>query len=252
MKRLFAFLLCFTALATVQASEEVHFDHVDIDLHDQASLQHGAKIYVNYCLGCHSLGFIRYSQLAEGIGLSEEQVKQNLMFVGEKFGDPLKIATPKDKSEQWFGQTPPDLSLVARYWGPDKLYAYLRSFYVDPARPMGVNNMVFKDVGMPHVLMELQGKQKPIFKDVKEMETGEDGSQKEVTKQVFDHFELTPGQLSSDQYDATVRDLVNFLTFVGEPHQLDRQALGYKVILFLLVLFVLAYLLKKEFWKDIH
>ncbi|MBT5230674.1 MAG: cytochrome c1 [Methylococcales bacterium] len=253
MKRLLTLLFCLSVSAGVQASGGGNYDHAPVDLHNKTSLQNGAKVYVNYCLGCHGLRFLRYNQMAEGIGATEAEVKEKLMFVGTKIGEQMNVSASTEMQTKWFGTNPPDLSLVARSWGPDKLYTYLRSFYVDPSRPMGVNNTVFKDVGMPHVLVGLQGKQKIVYKDVKSMEKQEDGSMKEVVRQEFDKFELVSvGELTPEEYDATVGDLVNFLTFVGEPHQLDRKSLGIKVILFLMVLFVLAYLMKKEFWKDLH
>ncbi len=220
----------------------VHLDHADIDPTDQASLQRGAKFFVNYCMGCHSAKYQRYNRMAQDIGLTEEQVKANLMFTTEKIGDTMEIAMSSEDANKFFGTTPPDLSLIARSRGVDWLYTYLRSFYIDEARPTGVNNVVFKDVGMPHVMWDLQGWQKAIFK---ENEHGGDP--------IFERFELAkPGSMTPEQFDAAIRDLVNFLDYVGEPYKLERQRLGIKVLLFLAVFFVLAYLLKKEYWKDVH
>lgn len=244
-KILFALLFCVVPLLVQASEEDMHLDKANIDPHDQASLQRGAKIFVNYCMGCHSADFERYNGMGHDIGLSDQQVMQNLMFAGEKIGDYMTIAMPPADAKTWFGTPPPDLSVVARARGVDWLYTYLRSFYLDDKRPFGVNNVVFKDVAMPHVLWELQGWQKPVYKT----EKGEDGQ----PEQVLEKLEIvTPGSMSPDDFDATVRDLVNFLSYMGEPAKLERQSLGIKVLLFLAVFFVVAYLLKKEYWKDIH
>ena len=222
----------------------VHLDKADIDLKNKQSLQRGARLFVNYCLSCHSAEFQRYNRTGRDLGLTEEQVLENLIFTGAKLGEQMKIAMSRADAKAWFGAPPPDLTLVARSRGPDWLYTYLRTFYVDESRPFGVNNLVFPSVGMPHVLWELQGWQEPVYKTVEH--EGE-------TKQVIERLELAQaGDLSPAEYDRAVRDLVNFLTYLGEPVQLERKALGVKVLLFLLVFFVVAYLLKKEYWKDVH
>ena len=233
--------------AAVSAGAGVHLDSANIDLNNKAALQRGAKYFVNYCFGCHSAKYMRYNRMAEDLGLTEEQVKENLMFTGEKIGDPMVIAMPNNKAEQWFGTSPPDLTLIARAKknGTNWLYTYLRSFYLDDSRPYGVNNIVFPDVGMPHALADLQGWQKAVFKE----ETDKYGN----VHRVFDRFELVePGQMSAEEYDGAVRDLVTFLTYMGEPMKLERQRLGLWVLLFLAVFTVVAYLLKKEYWKDVH
>ncbi len=245
MRKIFLALLLCAAPMLAQAEEGPQLDTVKIDLHDKASLQRGAKFFVNYCMGCHSASYERYNAVAKHLGLSDQQMMQNLVFAGDKIGDYMTIATPPADAKKWFGTTPPDLSVIARARGNDWLYTYLRSFYLDPKRPLGVNNVVFKDVGMPHVLWELQGWQKPVYKTV----TGEDGK----PEQVLDKLEIvTPGTMSPDDYDAAVTDLVNFLAYVGEPAKLERQSLGIKVLLFLAVFFVVAYLLKKDYWQDVH
>lgn len=247
MKKLVTFLLMMVAPVVTMASGGAHLDHANIDLTDKASLQRGAKYFVNYCLSCHSAKYMRYERMAEGLDLTDEQVMKNLMPVGEKMGDQMIVAMPDADSATWFGRTPPDLTLVVRTkkGGADWLYSYLRSFYEDESRPFGVNNSVFPDVGMPHVLQDLQGVQKAVYRTEKNAE-GKD-------VEVFDHLELvTPGSMTVTEYDNMVRDLTNFLAFMGEPVKLERQSLGIKVILFLLIFFVFAYLLKKEFWKDIH
>lgn len=245
MKKLIvAFLLAAAPLLGLAAGDGVHLDDADIDVSDQASLQRGAKFFVNYCLSCHSAKFQRYNRMARDLGLTEEEVKENLMFTTDKIGDTMTIAMTDANAEAWFGVVPPDLSLIARARGVDYIYTYLRSFYVDEARPFGVNNVVFKDVGMPHVMWELQGMQKAVFEEV-------DGQQ--VVK------ELVPvegaagkGKLSPEEFDGAMRDLTAFLSYVAEPVQLERKRLGTWVLLFLAVFFVLSYLLKKEYWKDVH
>jgi len=247
MKKLITTLLMLLAPLGVMASEALHLEHVDIDLKDQAALQRGAKYFVNYCQGCHSAQYMRYERVMTDLGLTEKEVTDNLMFTGEKLGDKMTIAARPADQEGWFGKPPPDLSLVARNrkQGADWLYTYLRSFYQDSNRPMGVNNTVFKDVGMPHVLWELQGVQKAVFKT----EVDAEGNKTEH----FEKFEPgIPGRLSEEDYDKVVQDLVTFLVYMGEPVQVERQSLGVKVIIFLLIFTVLAYLLKKEYWRDVH
>ena len=216
-----------------------------IDLHDKASLQSGAKLYVNYCMGCHSLEHQRYNRLARDIGLTDEQVKENLIFTGAKVGETMKNAMPKADAKNWFGVTPPDLTVIARSRGVDYLYTYLQTFYLDPTRPFGVNNAAFPNAGMPHVLWELQGMQKAVYEVHKDAE----GNEAKVLK----GFELVqPGSMSPPEFKAAMADLVNFLAYVGEPIQLKRQSIGIWVLLFLALTTVVFYLLKKEYWKDVH
>ena len=240
MKKLIvAFLLAATPLLG-QASGGVHLDDADIDLSDQASLQRGARLFVNYCLSCHSAKFQRFNRTGKDLGLTDQEVKENLMFVTDKIGDTMTIAMPPAEAEVWFGTPPPDLSVIARARGSDWLYTYLRGFYLDDSRPFGVNNVVFKDVGMPHVLSQLQGLQQAVF-------------QEHEGQKVFEKFEqVTPGTMSPEEFDGAMRDLTAFLTYVGEPIQMERRAMGKWVLLFIAVFFVLAYLLKKEYWKDVH
>lgn len=248
-KIILSFLLVLLPGLVLAAGGGVHLDKADIDLHNNQSLQRGAKLFVNYCLSCHSAQFQRYNRMASDIGLTDEQVIENLMFASDKVGSTMTIAMSRADGKAWFGAAPPDLSLVARSRGVDWLYTYLRTFYVDETRPFGVNNIVFPSVGMPHVLTELQGVQKPVYKTVVE----HDSDGKETSKEVIEHLELVePGKMTPVEYDQAMRDLVGFLSYVSEPVQLERKALGVKVILFLLVLLVVSYLLKKEFWKDIH
>ncbi len=246
MKKMIIALL-FAVLPSLgfAAGGGVHLDSADIDLSDQASLQRGAKLFVNYCLSCHSAAFMRYNRMGRDLGLSDDQVKDNLMFASEKVGELMTVAMPQADSKRWFGNPPPDLSVISRARGVDWLYTYLRTFYQDEKRPFGVNNVVFPDVGMPHVLWELEGLKKPVYKT----EKGADGHE---THTITGYETVVPGKLSAEEYDVAVRDLVNFLSYLGEPVQLERKRLGLWVMLFLGILFVLAYLMKKEYWKDIH
>ncbi len=207
-----------------------------------ASLQRGAKYFVNYCLGCHSAQYVRYNRLARDLQLTEDQLISNLMFTGEQVHDTMSIAMRSDDATRWFGTTPPDLSLIARARGTDYIYTFLRSFYEDPSSQTGADNLVLPNTAMPHVLWELQGIRRAVF-----TEDAEHGG-----LPVFERFEVVvPGELNEEEYDQVVRDIVNFLAYIGEPMQRERQALGIRVIAFLLVFLLIAYLLKKEIWKDV-
>lgn len=209
------------------------------DVSNIASLQRGARNFVNFCMGCHSAQYVRYNRLAADLGISEDQMIDNLMFAAEKPQETMTIAMPERDALDWFGQVPPDLSLVARSRGTDYLYTFLKTFYLEPGRPTGVNNLVLANASMPHVLWELQGEQRLI------KETDAEGH-------TMQRLELVrPGRLSPEEYDQFVRDLVNFLDYVGEPMQLERMRLGGWVIAFLLVFGLFAYLLKEEIWKDV-
>lgn len=246
-KMIFAMMLAVLPMAATAAGGGVHLDKAPIDLTDKASLQRGARLFTNYCLSCHSAQYMRYQRVADDLGLTAEQVENNLMFGGpdQQIGDTMQVIMPVEQSEKWLGVAPPDLSVVARARGTDWLYTYLRSFYLDDSRPFGVNNTVFPDVGMPHVLWELEGLKKPVYKTVE----GSDGEDKKV----IDGFEyVTEGEMSPAEFDQAMADLTAFMEYMGEPVILERQRLGVWVLLFLAVLFVLAYLLKKEYWKDVH
>jgi ubiquinol-cytochrome c reductase cytochrome c1 subunit len=223
-------------------ASDVPLDRAPIDNTDVASLQRGAKIFVNYCLNCHGAQFMRYNRLAE-LGLSEQQIRDNLMFVGDKVGETMTIPVSKSEQAQWFGAAPPDLSVIARSRGADWLYSYMRSFYRDSNKATGWNNTVLPNVAMPHVLWELQGQQ------VLKAEAHE-GAHAAVHGNTL--MLETPGTLTPREYDKVVADLVNYLVFMGEPVRVERAQIGYVVLLALGVLFVLTYLLKKEYWKDVH
>ena len=246
-------------LAVFAAEEHLKLDRMpaDVNPNDPVSLQRGAQTYINYCMGCHSLGYMRYNRLQD-IGLSEQQIRDNLIFTGAKIGTLMTNAiAPKDAREWWTGAPPPDLSVIARSRassagsGADWLYTYLRGFYRDPSRPSGWNNTVFQNVGMPHVLYQLQGEQ-ALKTEVKLLPRGS-GKKEEALKIEETRLELEkPGTMTAVEYDRMVADLVNFLVYVSEPVKQFRQQLGFYVLIFLSVLFVLAYALKKEFWKDVH
>jgi ubiquinol-cytochrome c reductase cytochrome c1 subunit len=241
-------VIVLLALAPVSAfaagGHGVHLDHANIDPTNRQSLQRGASLFVNYCLSCHSASLMRYEHMGNDLGIDEKLVSENLIFTGGKVGDLMTVATAPDDAKIWFGTVPPDLTVIARARGVDWLYTYLRSFYRDDSRHIGTNNLVFPDVGMPNVLWELQGIQEPVITTVKE----DDGTEVKVVE-----LELAEqGTLTPVEFDRTVRDLVNFLDYLGEPAKHDRRALGTKVILFLLVFLVLAYMLKRDYWKDIH
>jgi ubiquinol-cytochrome c reductase cytochrome c1 subunit len=227
------------------ASSGHQLQSATIDLGNEASLQRGAKYFVNYCLSCHSAKQLRYSRMAKDLNISPELVELNLMFTGEKIFDGMTISMRPKDAEKWFGVNPPDLSLIARSRGPDWLYTYLKSFYIDDSRPFGVNNSLFPEVGMPHVLADLQGLQRAVYKDV-ETENG-------GVRRVIDKLEISePGRMTEREFDKAMNDLVNFMTYMGEPAKMERQRLGWKVLLFILLMLGIFYLLKKEYWKDIH
>ncbi len=235
MKKILVALLFAPLLAF--ASSTAHLDKWPGSVSDKAALQNGAKYFVNYCLNCHGASYMRYSKLME-LGLTEQQVRDNLMFTAEKIGEPMRVAARSEEQKTWFGAAPPDLSVIARARaseagsGADWLYTYLRSFYRDDKRPTGWNNVVFENVGMPHILQELQGVQ---------VRDAEHKLQLAV-----------PGKQLPEEFDKTVSDLVGFLVWMAEPQQEFRQRLGVGVLIFLGILFVLAYALKKEYWKDVH
>lgn len=239
-KTILAFLMIMPTLAL--ASGGAHTDKADYDLHNKESLQRGARLFVNYCLSCHSAAYQRYNRMAEDIGLSEAQVKSNLMFAAEKVGETMTIAMQTEDAKKMFGTKVPDLSVVARARGADWLYTYLRTFYVDESRPFGVNNTAFPDVGMPHVLWELEGMKKLVNQEEMHAHPG--------TAPKFET--VTEGKMSATDYDNAMRDLTAYMVYMGEPAKLVRYELGVWVLLFLVILFLVAYPMKKEFWKDIH
>ena len=249
-------LTLITALGLVggahASSGGMAWDKAPVDVTNQASLQNGAKIFVNYCLNCHSAAFMRYNRMRD-IGLTEEQIKDNLIFTGAKVGETMKTALDPKDAKEWFGGVPPDLSLVTRSRadgskgsGADYVYTYLRSYYRDDSRPTGWNNTAFPGVGMPNVLWELQGQQGAVF------ETEKDPHDPAKTHAVFKGFQpLTEGKLSTAEYNEAVADLVAFMQWMAEPHQSQRVRLGVFVLLFLALFTLIAWRLNAAYWKDI-
>ena len=245
MKKLIIALMFALPAAVMAAGAGPHLEHANIDLSDKASLQRGAKLFVNYCLSCHSAQYQRYNRMGRDIGLTDDQVKESLMLAGDKVGETMTIAMPQADAKRWFGNPPPDLSVITRARGVDYIYTYLKTFYIDEKRPFGVNNAVFPEVGMPHVLWEQEGMKKAVY----ETETDAEGNEKKV---IAGYEIVKPGSMSESEYDQAARDLTAFLAYTGEPIKLERQRLGIWVLLFLAIFFVFAYALKKEYWKDVH
>ena len=235
---------CLVASPAMAAGGTVHLEPAEIDPDNVSSLQRGARNFMNYCSGCHSAQYVRFNTIGKSLGLSEEQLVDNLMFNAEKTFETIKSSMPAADAERWYGTAPPDLSLMARAKGADYVYNFLKGFYVSPESPTGVNNTVLAGTSMPHVLWELQGYQTANF----DHHENEDGS---VTT-TFEGFEqLSLGQMDAEDFDDFVRDTVNFLAYIAEPVRSDRRKLGVWVIMFLIFFFVLAVQLKKQIWKDV-
>ncbi len=213
------------------------------DLSDRASLQRGAQLYLNYCAGCHSLKYLRYSRMAEDLGLTEEEVMQNLNFTGAKFGEQIHVSLNNEQGNEWFGKMPPDLSLISRVRGSDWVYTYLKSFYLDESRPLGWNNTLYPNVSMPNPLWDLQGLQHAELGAVDPMTSERKVVGLKVTQ---------PGSMDPAAFDQSVRDISAFLEYAGEPAALKREKIGVWVVLFLALFTFLAWLLKKEYWRDVH
>lgn len=231
MKKLLIALVSLVPVLAFAAGSNVHLDKANIDLHDTESLQRGLGLFQNYCSGCHSTQYQRYNRVAEDLDISIDDMKAKYKFTDGKIGSLMHNAIPQADAAKWFGAAPPDLTLVARVRGEDWVYSYLKGFYQDPSRPFGVNNTVFPLVGMPHVLQELQGT--PVLQ--------EDGT-----------TVSTGGSMNAEEYDQAIRDITGFLVYSAEPIRLERERLGWWVMGFLFIFFIVAYLLKKEYWKDVH
>jgi len=250
MKTLRVLVAVLALLPPVAFASEagLKLDRAPIDLHDIVSLQRGAHTFVNYCLNCHSAGYMRYNRLQD-LGLTEQQIRDNLVFTGGKVGDLMKTALNPLEAKEWFGTAPPDLTVIARSRsseagsGSDWLYTYLRSFYRDPKRPTGWNNVVYVNVAMPHALWQLQGEQV-----LKEAEEQGPGYMRLVHRLVVDK----PGVLKPAEYDQLVADLVNYMTYMSEPARHDRVTIGLFAVIVIFILVALSYALKKEYWKDVH
>jgi ubiquinol-cytochrome c reductase cytochrome c1 subunit len=231
-KLLIALVTLVPSLAFAAGGSNVHLESANIDLNDTESLQRGLDKFQHYCAGCHSTQYQRYNRVAEDLGISLDDMRDKYMFDSNaKVGDLMENGIPKVDAEKWFGAAPPDLTLVARVRGEDWIYTYLKSFYKDDSLKFGVNNTVFPSVAMPHVLQELQGL------SVKQ----EDGT-----------LVTSGGKLTAEEYDQVVRDITGFLVYSGDPVKLERESLGWWVMGFLFIFFIVAYLLKKEYWKDVH
>jgi ubiquinol-cytochrome c reductase cytochrome c1 subunit len=241
MKNIFIPILLLALSFGVVAEESAHLQRANIDPTDSESLQRGAKHFVTYCLGCHSIKHIRYQRMSLDFGIDDKKVLAEIAPQGATIYQQMHTSMNAHDSEKWFGIQPPDLSLVSRSRNADWLYSYLKSFYTDTTKPLGTNNLVFKDVGMPNVFWQLQGEQKAMLK------TGDSG-QEEIEKLIVE----VPGTVSGQEFDTMVNDLVNFLVYVGEPIKLERQRMGKYVLFFLGMFLLIAYLLKKEYWKDVH
>lgn len=244
-KLILASLLILAPVFAPASTEGVALQDAKIDLKDKASLQRGAGYFVNYCMGCHSLQYMRYNRMAEDLGIDDSALRQDYILTGAKPGDLMISSMSTENAAKWLGIAVPDLTLVTRWRSPDWVYTYLKSFYVDPSRPYGVNNLVFPQVGMPNILASLQGIQHPKIEDHKTPEG-------QVTQKVVGLEPATGGTKSPEEFDKFVRDITAFLTYAGEPMKLERQRLGIYVLIFLAFFFVLAYALKKEYWKDVH
>ena len=224
------------------ASEEGGLEPSNANLADTGSLQHGAKLFMNYCSGCHSLKLMRYSRIAEDLDLSEDQVMNNLNFSGANFGERIPPSMSPADGKTWFGAAPPDLSLMARAKGVDYVFNYLKSFYLDASRPVGWNNTVFPNASMPNPLWELQGVQTAKFKPAEGTEPAQ-----------FEGFEMhQAGTLKPEEFDKVARDIANFLQYAAEPAAMQRKSIGIWVLLFLAAFTLLAYFLKQDYWKDVH
>ncbi|HWI84536.1 cytochrome c1 [Ramlibacter sp.] len=251
MKKLILSLLMAAGIAGAahaSGGESIAWDRAPAKVNDLPALQNGAKLFVNYCLSCHSAAFMRYNRLRD-IGLSEQQIKDNLLFATDKVGDTMKATINPKEAKDWFGGTPPDLTLIARSraghggTGADYLYTYMRTFYRDPTKPTGWNNLTFPNVGMPHVLWELQGEREPVFET-----RNEHGHE----TRVFSGWkQLSPGTMTPRQYDEAMGDLVAYLQWMGEPAQNSRLRVGVWVLLFLVGFTVIAWRLNAAYWKDI-
>lgn len=243
MKKLLIALITLLPSLALASGPSAPLDEADVDLHDKASLQRGAQLFMNYCMGCHELGYHRYNRTFEDLEIPQELGEKNLQFTGDKAGDLMTNNMNSESAAQWFGTAVPDLTNVSRVRGADWIYTYLRSFYKDDSRPFGVNNTVFPNVGMPHVLQELQGLPEKTYE-----ERMIDGEMKDVYVGLKTDGS---GRLSESEYDQAMLDLTAFLVYTGEPMLLEQRRMGWFAFGFLLVFTIMAWLLKKEFWKDL-
>lgn len=264
MKKMKTYLLVtlFAPLMALAAGGGATFPNKPFkaDVFNQESLQNGAKLYVNYCLGCHSLKYQRYNRVAKDTGLDIEVVQENLIFTGAKPGEVMLNALPPAQAGEWFGTLPPDLSLIGRSKGADYVYNYLQGFYVDSSKGTGVNNSVFPDVAMPNVLEVLEGTKKPVYETHMNAsclaEMGADASEADKQKceehAIVSFEQLSQGTMTDSEFASAAYDLANFLNYVGDPSQIQRYTLGWKVLSFIVFMTIVFYILKKEYWRDVH
>lgn len=262
MKKITTLLLALVASSVISSAalaaggHGAAVDKVYLNMSDKASLQNGARLFVNYCLSCHGAKYARYNRVAEDLDIPLARLKENLMFTTEKEGDLMETTMPAEDAKRWFGVAPPDLTLVARVRKPDWVYTYLRAFYRDDSSPSGWNNSLFENVAMPHSMYELQGVQKLVGKVEKDSHGGIDANAAadDNYKVVGDaKFELVhPGKMSPAEFDKAMADLTGFLTYLAEPAVMKRKTIGVFSISFVLILLMLCYLLKKEYWRDVH
>ncbi len=264
MKKLLAMalglVLAFGTVTAWAAAAEIDYDmeSIDPDLTNKPSLQNGMMLYMNYCMGCHSLQYQRYERTADDLGIPHELVLENLIFTDQKIGGLMTTSMDAEKAKNWFGAAPPDLTMITRAKSAEYVYNYLKTFYVDDGRPLGTNNKVYPNVGMPNVLFELQGVQRSGCIQVPKLADngGEmrDADRNPITEEKCDelYVEEGTGSMTAEEFDAAMYDLTNFLYYVGEPSRLERHRLGIYVLLFLVILGCFTYLLNREYWKDVH
>ncbi len=240
----FALTAAFFSMSAFAAGSSPELEKAEIDPNNISSLQRGARNFMNYCSGCHSAKYVRFKTIGKYLGLSEEQLIDNLMFNADKTFETINVSMRRSDAQRWFGTAPPDLSLLARSSGADYIYNYLKSFYIDPDSPTGVDNIILEGTSMPHVLWELQGFQKAIY-----------SSHEDADGTMTEHFEglepVTAGSMDAEDYDAFVRDTTNFLAYIAEPIRSDRRKLGVWVLMFLIFFLIIASMLKKQIWKDV-
>ncbi|MEQ9546085.1 MAG: cytochrome c1 [Marinobacter sp.] len=244
------FIAVLPAFGLAAGGGSVHLDTMEPDHANKESLQRGAALFTNYCMGCHSAEYARYKRVSDDLGIPTELYEENLIFTGAKIGELMKISMRKDLSEGWFGAPPPDLTLESRLRGESWIYSYLRGFYKDDNRPLGVNNVVFDNVGMPHVMVDLQGL------CAVEPKIGQEASVDPLSGNI-NNADVCPeyaieGSMSAAEFDRAMYDLTNFLSYMGDPVKLERERLGVFVLIFVAIFFVFAYLLNREYWKDVH
>lgn len=249
-------LLWLPIFPTIAADESPgHLEKIHTNINDKASLQRGARIYLNYCSGCHAMRYMRYDRLAMDLGIVDKKgrilkdiVQRDLIFTGAKITDPIDTAMKPSDAKQWFGIVPPDLTLEARVRGVDWIYAYLHNFYSQPDKTWGVNNVIFPDVAMPNVMLNLQGEQRAVYHKI----TGKYEGTTQTLKEVDHLYLLESSKMSPAEYDQTIYDLVNFLAYAAEPERINREQIGTWVLFFVILFAICTYLLKREFWKDVH